>query len=501
MAIFFLPLIAALIFAVLSTPVVIRIANWLRFVDAPDGNRKQQGSATALGGGVVLFVSVIATMWLVNPFMNFGSMKVDPLPLKFLLPAATIILVAGIIDDKFGIRGSHKLLLQILASLVGAFCLGFDRLDILGFGFELGSLKILAAAFWMLCCINAFNLIDGADGVAATLGSAISFSLGIIAIVNGKPEAAFLPLALAGALGGFLAFNAPPAKIYLGDSGSMLVGLMVGIVAMHASVKSQATFAIGAPLALLAIPFADTGFAIFRRKLTGRSIYDTDRGHIHHCLLSYGASPSQLVAIVAVVSAGVSVVTVASIVFEFDLLLPTLFFGLLYLLARFRIFGHGEFQLLMSRLWPFSSGTSGKDQNSVGIHLQGNRNWDSPWGRIVKFCESSDVRAAQFSLNIPRLHESYYGRWGSNRAFSNRSYYKIALPLVLDGESVGYVEMCGLKQDASNIHSPLDGFATNAVSLVQDIQDQVTSICDFETDVATMPPLVPNGKEVVPHLE
>src|SRR5262249_8496162 len=96
--------------------------------------------------------------------------------------------------------------------------------------------------------------------------------------------------ALAGALLGFLRYNFPPATIFLGGSGSMLVGLVIGVLAIQSSLKAPATIALVAPLATLAIPIIDTAAAIVRRKLTGRSTYTTDRGHLHHCLLSKGFS-------------------------------------------------------------------------------------------------------------------------------------------------------------------------------------------------------------------
>ena len=104
---------------------------------------------------------------------------------------------------------------------------------------------------------------------------------------------------MAAALLGFLRYNFPPASIYLGDTGSMLIGLVIGSLAIKSSLKGPATAALAAPLAVLAIPILDTMAAIFRRKLTGRSIYTTDRGHLHHCLLSIGFSKVAVLVLVS----------------------------------------------------------------------------------------------------------------------------------------------------------------------------------------------------------
>src|SRR5205085_11618611 len=156
--------------------------------------------------------------------------------------------------------------------------------------------------------------------------------------------------AVAGALLGFLFFNFPPATIFLGDCGSMLVGLVVGVLAIDASVKGAATVALAGPLALLVIPIFDTSAAIVRRKLTGRSIYTTDRGHLHHVLQRNGMSNRLVLLLVAglcLLASGGALLTLALNNELFALVSAGAVVGILVIS---RLFGHAEFLLIKERL-------------------------------------------------------------------------------------------------------------------------------------------------------
>ena len=155
---------------------------------------------------------------------------------------------------------------------------------------ELGLLAVPFTALWLLGIINSLNLLDGMDGLLSCVGFIISLAMAAMAILGGQWAVACVAAALAGALLGFLRYNFPPASVFLGDSGSMLIGLIIGTLALRGSLKAPATVALVAPVALLGIPAFDTLAAIVRRKLTGRSIYAGDRGHLHHCLLARGFS-------------------------------------------------------------------------------------------------------------------------------------------------------------------------------------------------------------------
>ena len=159
---------------------------------------------------------------------------------------------------------------------------------------------MLGTIIWILGAINSLNLIDGADGWAGSIGTIFSITLGLIALINHHYVDAVIAFAIAGALLGFLRYNFPPASIYLGDAGSMVIGLVLGTLALRCSIKQAATVAFAAPLALWAIPLFDSAAAVMRRKLTGRSIYATDRGHIHHRLLTSGLSSTGVLTFIIV---------------------------------------------------------------------------------------------------------------------------------------------------------------------------------------------------------
>ena len=168
--------------------------------------------------------------------------------------------------------------------------------------------------------------------------------------------AACVAVVLAGALLGFLRYNFPPASIFLGDAGSMLIGLVIGTLAIQGSYKAPATIVLAAPIALLTIPFFDTAAAVIRRKLTGRSIYTTDRGHLHHCLLRHGFSNRSVllcISVFCVVTAGGAL---ASLALEQEMVAVVVTLLVIGLLIVTRLFGYAEFMLVSNKLTVFLSG-------------------------------------------------------------------------------------------------------------------------------------------------
>ncbi len=209
--------------------------------------------------------------------------------------ASIWICALGILDDKGRLRGRQKFLGQIVAALILATggCV-VDRLAVMNIRVDLGMLKVPFTVFWIVGAINAVNLIDGIDGLATSLGAILGGAFALMAMMTNHDAESIISVALCGALIGFLPFNFPRARIFLGDTGSMLIGMLLGTLALRSSVKSQASLALVAPVAILSILIFDVGMAILRRKLTGRSLYSTDRGHLHHRLTQLGFSPQAL---------------------------------------------------------------------------------------------------------------------------------------------------------------------------------------------------------------
>ncbi len=443
--------VGAFLAATVICPVVIRLAKHFGFTDAPDGLRKQHGNSIPLGGGLAVFlavglVSAVAWNILTKTAVVGMSDHEAHVQILTLALASFLILVLGLVDDRYGMRGLHKLFGQSLAAgilIAGGFY--FQGFEISGICFEVGHFGILLSLFWILGAINAVNLIDGADGVAATLGIGICASLGLGAGLTQGISMAVVPLALSGALLGFLLFNFPPAKLYLGDSGSMLIGLVAAGAAIQSSTKSQATFALAAPVALLVIPIMDTSLAIFRRKLTGRSIYDTDRGHFHHCLLHSGITPRQVVLIVAGLTTVTSLSAFASIWIGLDLLSLMAIGLVLAVLIRFRLYGRGEIALIWLRIWRRIRGTRTAMNSSVQI--QGSRNWEKTWNSIIDFAQRRELLAVKLTLSLPWLHEAFHGRWGDSAAQRFHSNWRWTVPLYVQGRLAGWLDLVGAKRD------------------------------------------------------
>src|SRR5207248_2107293 len=184
--------------------------------------------------------------------------------------------------------------------------------------------------------------------------------------------------ALAGALLAFLCFNFPPASVYLGDCGSMLVGLVVGVLAINCSLKGPATVTLAAPVAMLTIPIWDTLAAIIRRKLTGRSIYTTDRGHIHHCLLRRGLSTRAVLLFLSLFCLVTVFGALASAAANSELLAVIAAATAVTILAFARLFGHAEFHLLGQRLMGLVAAVSRRPRRgarAIEVRLQGSADW------------------------------------------------------------------------------------------------------------------------------
>jgi GT2 family glycosyltransferase len=203
---------------------------------------------------------------------------------------------------------------------------------------------------WLLGCINALNLIDGMDGLASMIGLSIAVMVGIIALGTGNPHVSVVALLLAGGLAGFLVYNRPPASIFLGDSGSTMIGLCIGILGIQGSVKTSATLAITAPAVVMTLPMFDVLLAVVRRRLTGRPIELGDRQHIHHRLLDRGLSPWQVLCVIVAFCLATGAAAAAAVALRMDALAWVAATALVALMVRLRLFGNHELRLIRHSL-------------------------------------------------------------------------------------------------------------------------------------------------------
>ncbi|WP_017187202.1 glycosyltransferase family 4 protein [Alkalibacillus haloalkaliphilus] len=274
--------IVALITALIMTPIVRRIAIKYRIVDCPD-ERKMHTEDKPYLGGIAIFSGVMVAYIMFWP---------DHEHQLAIIVGAFIMLLTGFFDDLFNLRPVYKLAGQGLAAMIIVSSgLLIEKINIPLFGeIELNNLSIIVTIIWILAVSNAINLIDGLDGLAAGVTSIALSAILVMSFIEGNFAAAFLAIILLGSNLGFLYYNFNPAKIYMGDSGSLFLGYMVAIISMLGLFKNVALFSFIIPLMVVAVPIVDTLFTIVRRLKNGESIMTADRKHIHHQLIDAGLS-------------------------------------------------------------------------------------------------------------------------------------------------------------------------------------------------------------------
>jgi UDP-GlcNAc:undecaprenyl-phosphate/decaprenyl-phosphate GlcNAc-1-phosphate transferase len=292
------------------TPWVIRLARALGAVDLPGGRKIHRDPVPRIGGLAVFAGFFAALVFAAQVTGNLLSMPTVSVYWFGLGWAAMGILIVGLIDDLWGLSFQWKFAAQIVASVFVWFC-GF-RIELLshplGGEIRLGALSLPLTVLWIVGITNAVNLIDGLDGLATGIALITSLSVAVIAYARAELGVTAATVALAGSLVGFLRFNFSPARIFLGDSGSMFLGFVLAVTAVRGSQKGPTAVAILVPLLVLGLPLLDTGLAVVRRlyRLSShgdgsgarlryvarniRHVFLPDRAHIHHRLLDLGLS-------------------------------------------------------------------------------------------------------------------------------------------------------------------------------------------------------------------
>lgn len=278
----------------LLTPLVRNAFLNYNLVDEPDGGRKLHQRAVPRIGGIPIAIGYVAPFALLALLAPAGESPLREIPLIVpLILSAGIVFLTGLLDDVIGLAPWQKLAGQILGA-AGAYFSGVRIFSLAGIGVpEWLGLPITLA--WLVMCSNAFNLIDGLDGLASGMGLFATLTTFLAALLHGNAPLALVTLPLAGALLGFLRYNFNPASVFLGDSGSLLIGFLLGSYGVIWSQKSATLLGMTAPFMALAIPLLDVCLSIVRRWLRGQPIFSPDRGHIHHRLLDQGLTQRRAV--------------------------------------------------------------------------------------------------------------------------------------------------------------------------------------------------------------
>jgi UDP-GlcNAc:undecaprenyl-phosphate GlcNAc-1-phosphate transferase len=269
------------------TPYIKKLAFKIGAVDKPDMRKVHKRIMPRLGGLAIYIAFVIACL---------ASMELT-MDLVGILIGGTMITVLGVLDDVYQLPAKVKLLGQIAAACVLVL---FDiRIEWvnnpLGGFFYLDMLSIPFTILWVISFTNVVNLIDGLDGLAAGVSAIASLTVILVAIQMGYFHVALLTAALAGAIIGFIRYNFNPATIFMGDTGSMFLGYMLAAISIYGAVKTATTIALIVPAIALGLPILDTAFAIMRRYVNGKPIFQPDKGHLHHRLLDTGMSHKEVV--------------------------------------------------------------------------------------------------------------------------------------------------------------------------------------------------------------
>ncbi len=367
---------------------------------------------------------------------------------------------------------------MLAAGIVTASGLMIDSVQLFGFKVELGLLAVPFTLFFLLGAINALNLIDGLDGLATGVGIVVSVAISVMATLSGHPVEAFLALAMAGALTGFLFYNSPPASIFLGDAGSMLIGLVLGTLAIRGSLKGPATIMLAAPTAIWAIPIFDVSMAILRRRLTGRSIYTTDRGHLHHVLMQHGFSNRRTVAIIGSLCTLTAVGATLSVYMNNESLAFAAVIAVCAVLVATRLFGYQECSLLFRRLKgmavslvPFLK----KDRHApveLTTRFRGSREWDDLWDTLTVFAERFELTTVQLNVNLPAIGEEYHASWHCKGPADEDDCWQSDIPLLADNVVVGRLRITGVSNGSrvclwmGELIAGLEPFETHMLDLL-----------------------------------
>ncbi len=399
-----------------------------------------------------------------------------------LLLAGLVIVVVGLIDDTRGMPGKVKLAGQTVAAsiFIGSLMangLMVENVDLFGRQFSLGWFTYPLTLLWLLGAINALNLLDGIDGLATMLGIILSCTIAAMAVVTDNYGVVIIAMVFAGSLLGFMRFNFPPATIFLGDTGSMLIGLMVGAMAILGSLKGPGTVLLAAPLAVWTIPIFDVAAAIIRRKLTGRSIYATDRDHLHHRLLHVLGSNRKVLGWLALCCCIIAVATLVGIVKQDDRIMLITCISIVMIFIVTGAFGRVELMLVGSRIGqvgrklisPIFPRQAGAWQ--VSIRLHGSQQWNLLWDTFIESADKLCLCSIRLDVNVPALNESFHASWERPQQPGGDKCWRVEVPLITNSHPVGRVCIVG---------------ARNGHSACQDIQQLMELIEPFEARLQSL---------------
>lgn len=300
----FLIVFVTFLVSVLLVPIVKKVAEHVGAMDVPNARKVHKKPMPRLGGLAIYIAFLLG-------YILYGQISTQMIS---ILIGSFLLIIVGIFDDINSIPAKYKFLVQtIAASIVVVYGkLGFSELTILGLSFHFPMIiNDILAIFFIVAITNAINLIDGLDGLSSGISAIYFLTIAVIALITNKLGGIdiILSLIMLGATLGFLFHNFPPAKIFMGDTGSLFLGFMISIIALL-GYKVTTFTSLVVPIVVLAIPIFDTLFAILRRLLKGQSIAVADKEHFHHQLLKMKYSPVASILIIYAIDISFAVVSI-----------------------------------------------------------------------------------------------------------------------------------------------------------------------------------------------
>lgn len=285
------------------TPILIYLSHRHGIYDTVD-HRKIHTEDTSRLGGIGIFFSFIisasASPFLVELLTDKAiKFQSGQLNILFLLLSLIIIFLTGVLDDFAQMRARYKLVGQFLASIaavLGGAVINRIHIPFTDYTLELGIFAIPLTLIWLVGITNSLNLIDGIDGLSSGISIIASMIYAFVFLLHAQYLPAIICYALVGALFGYLFFNFPPAKIFMGDSGSLFLGFILAMVPITAFPESSTSLVL--PVTMLLIPIMDVLAAIWRRKREKRNIFSPDRFHVHHKMMNLGLSTRNILAVI-----------------------------------------------------------------------------------------------------------------------------------------------------------------------------------------------------------
>lgn len=483
----------AFLASVVATPLISKLAVRLGLVDLPDERVKLHRSPTPVVGGLVLALSSTVGLASSIPFFADSSAPEAGGSYRFLFglgAAAVAIVVLGLVDDRVKLRGLHKLIGQILIACAMIGLTGFapTKAEVFGASFALGVLAAPFALCWLLATINAMNLIDGMDGSASTVGVVIALGATLCALLFGHHLDSLTAVTLAAGLAGVLLFNFPPARVFLGDSGSMFLGLTLGALFLRNSSAQSQSLSLLPLLGIWVVPFFDIAMAIARRKFMGRSMYSADRWHLHHRLASRLGSEKLAVAALAGLSLLSAGGGVAGLYLGSDVVSLAASIAVIVVLVTSRTFGYLEFQVVLKSLENFITKRRVTSTVSANHWPAGDDRWEDLWENLTEFAQRSDLYSVEFRVFGETARETFAAYWAAPRDVTQRTW-RVAVPVFFENRITGELRLAG--------HDTTGSITTSIAECVSGLSNFETQLSDIlhhrVSDVSYVPAASGNG--------